>query len=67
MNSLMRVPMKAAVATSKFELGVTAATSALLYFISGVVNLYLIGPIALGTTIGATFGSRAMNKFHRRP
>ncbi len=62
MNSLMRVPMKAAVATSKFELGVTAATSALLYFISGVVNLYLIGPIALGTTIGATFGSRAMNK-----
>ena len=62
MNSLMRVPLKAAVATSKFELGVTAATGALLYFVSGLVNLYLIAPIALGTTIGATFGSRVMNR-----
>src|SRR2546427_4068603 len=62
MNSFMRVPLKAAVATSKFELGVTAATSALLYFVSGVVNLYLVAPVALGTTLGATFGSRIMNK-----
>lgn len=62
MNSFMRVPLKAAVATSKFELGVTAATSALLYFVSGVVNLYLVAPVALGTTLGATFGTRIMNK-----
>ena len=62
MNSLMKVPLKAAVATSKFELGVTAATSALLYFVSGVVNLYLVAPVALGTTLGATFGTRIMNK-----
>jgi uncharacterized membrane protein YfcA len=41
---------------------VTAATSALLYFVSGVVNLYLVAPVALGTTLGATFGSRIMNK-----
>jgi uncharacterized membrane protein YfcA len=62
MNSFMKVPLKAAVATSKFELGVTAATSALLYFVSGVVNLYLVAPVALGTTLGATFGTRIMNK-----
>ncbi len=62
MNSIMKVPLKAAVATSKFELGVTAATSALLYFVSGVVNLYLVAPVALGTTLGATFGTTVMNK-----
>ncbi len=62
MNTFMKVPLKAAVATSKFELGVTAATSALLYFVSGVVNLYLVAPVALGTTLGATFGSRVMNR-----
>lgn len=63
MNNLMRVPMKVAVATSKFMIGVTAATSSLLYFLSGAVNIYIVAPIALGTIAGASLGSSVMNRF----
>src|SRR6266581_2152726 len=35
MNILMRVPMKAAVATSNFMIGVTAAASAFIYYSQG--------------------------------
>src|SRR5256885_11802928 len=38
MNILMRVPMKAAVATSNFMIGVTAAASAFIYYSQGLVN-----------------------------
>jgi len=63
MNHLMKIPIKVAVATSKFMIGVTAAASSVLYFLSGSVNLYVVAPIALGTMIGASFGSNIMNKF----
>lgn len=62
MNAIMKVPMKVSVATSKFMIGVTAATSSVLYLISGVINFYLVAPVALGTMAGATFGSSFMNK-----
>jgi uncharacterized membrane protein YfcA len=60
MNIFMNVPMKAAVATSKFMIGVTAATSALLFFLAGLVDPYVIAPVALGTTLGATVGTWVM-------
>ena len=60
MNLFMNVPIKAAVATSKFMIGVTAVTSALLFFLAGFVNPYLIAPVALGTTAGATIGTWVM-------
>lgn len=63
MNSLMKIPMKVAVATSKFMIGVTAAASSTLYFLSGAVDPYYVAPVALGTIVGATFGSSIMNKF----
>jgi uncharacterized membrane protein YfcA len=58
----MDVPLKVAVATSKFMIGVTAATSAILYFVAGLLNLDYIAPAALGTTLGATVGTVLMNK-----
>ncbi len=63
MNSIMKVPMKVSVATSKFMIGVTAAASSTIYFLSGAVEPYYIAPVALGTIIGASFGSSIMNKF----
>ena len=66
MNSLMGIPMKVAVATSKFMIGVTAAISAVVYFIAGGINFYVVAPVALGTMLGATLGSAVMNKLHSR-
>jgi hypothetical protein len=60
MNIFMNVPMKAAVATSKFMIGVTAATGALLFFLTGLIDPYAIAPVALGTTLGATVGTWVM-------
>lgn len=66
MNSLMGIPMKVAVATSKFMIGVTAAISAVVYFIAGGINFYVVAPVALGTMLGATLGSAVMNKLQSR-
>ncbi|MCL5266530.1 MAG: sulfite exporter TauE/SafE family protein [Bacteroidetes bacterium] len=66
MNSMMGIPMKAAVGTSKFMIGVTAATSAVVYFIAGGIDVYIVAPVALGTMLGATAGSMVMNKLHSR-
>lgn len=62
MNVFMNVPLKVAVATSKFMIGVTAATSAILYYVSGLLNLEYVAPAALGTMLGATVGTAIMNK-----
>ncbi len=66
MNSLMGVPMKVAVATSKFMIGVTAAISAVVYFVAGGIDFYVVAPVALGTMLGATAGSLVMNKLQSR-
>ncbi|MCL5033930.1 MAG: sulfite exporter TauE/SafE family protein [Bacteroidetes bacterium] len=66
MNSMMHIPMKAAVGTSKFMIGVTAATSAVVYFLAGGIDVYIVAPVALGTMLGATMGSVVMNKLHSR-
>lgn len=66
MNSIMGVPMKVSVATSKFMIGVTAAISAVVYFIAGGIDFYVVAPVALGTMLGATVGSAVMNKLRSR-
>lgn len=62
MNKLMNIPIKAAIATSKFMIGVTASTAAILYFVSGLVNPVLVAPVAVGVVIGATIGTFVMNR-----
>lgn len=66
MNTMMGIPIKVAVATSKFMIGVTAAASSVLYFLTGSVNLFVVAPVALGTMIGASFGSSIMNRFKNK-
>lgn len=58
MTTAMRVPMKAAAATSNFMIGVTACASAVLYYSRGMVSPRVAVPVALGVAAGAFFGSR---------
>jgi uncharacterized membrane protein YfcA len=58
----MGVPLKIAVATSNFMIGVTATASAFIYFFRGDVNPLVAGPTMLGVFLGATFGSHIFPK-----
>ncbi len=62
MNSIMKVPVKVSIATSQFMIAVTAATGAIVYFIAGGIDVYVVAPAALGTVLGSTVGSLLMNK-----
>ena len=62
MNSYMNVPMKVAVGTSKLMIGVTAAVGSILFFMAGLIQFYVVAPVALGTTLGATMGTHIMNR-----
>lgn len=58
MNLLMRVPLKATIATSNLMIGVTAATSAAIFYGRGYMDPYWIVPAALGILAGARVGPR---------
>jgi len=62
MNVLSSVPMKAAVATSNFMIGVTAAASALVYIRNQYCDAFVTAPVLLGTLIGASVGARLTNR-----
>lgn len=62
MNVLGGVPMKAAVATSNFMIGVTAAASALVYIRKQYVDAFFTAPVVLGTLIGASVGAQLTNR-----
>jgi uncharacterized membrane protein YfcA len=58
MALLMGLPLKAAIATSNFMIGVTASTSAIIYYGRGYIDPEIAIPTALGILIGAQLGSR---------
>jgi uncharacterized membrane protein YfcA len=58
MAVVMRVPLRAAVATSNFMIGVTAASGAIIYFSRGLVAPHVAVPAALGVLIGASIEPR---------
>ena len=62
MNQFMDVPMKVSVGTSKFMIGITASTAALVYFSFGLVKPELASPVVLGVVMGATLGAMVMNR-----
>ncbi len=64
MNRYMNVPMKVAVGTSKLMIGVTAAVGSILFFLAGFIHFVVVGPVAIGTTLGATIGTTVMNRLH---
>lgn len=66
MDLFMKLPMKVSSATSNFMIGVTAAASAGVYFLRGDIDPHIAAPVALGVLIGATVGTRVMQRMRSR-
>ncbi len=64
MNVLMRVPVKAAAATSAYMIGVTVVGSVLLYYANDLLVPQVAVPAALGVFFGAQIGSRIGRHVH---
>ena len=60
MDSVMKLPMKVATATSNFLIGITAAASAGIFFGRGDVHPLVAGPVAIGVLLGALLGTRIL-------
>src|SRR4051812_4152853 len=58
MYLFMGVPLRVAAATSNFMIGVTAATSAYIYYGRGDVPLHIAAPIVIGVFAGSLLGAR---------
>ena len=61
-EKILKMPTKVSSATSNFIIGMTALGGASVYIFSGLLNLSLMAPIAIGTTIGAIVGGRILNR-----
>lgn len=66
MDTFMKLPLKVSSATSNFMIGVTAAASAGVYFLRGDIDPSIAAPVALGVLIGATVGTRIMQRLKSR-
>ncbi len=63
---IMKMPTKVSSTTSNFIIGMTALAGTSVYFFSGLLNLTLMAPMAVGTTIGAVAGGRMLNRLSNR-
>ncbi len=62
MTIIMGIPLRAAIGTSNFMIGITAATSAVIYYQHGYVDPSIAIPTALGVLVGAQVGTRVGGK-----
>jgi len=65
-ENILRLPPKVSSATSNFIIGMTALAATSVYLFTGLLNLTLMAPMAIGTTIGALIGGRILNKLNSR-
>jgi hypothetical protein len=65
-ENILKLPPKVSSTTSNFIIGMTALAGTSVYLYSGLLNLTLMGPMAVGTTIGALLGGRILNKLGNR-
>lgn len=63
---LMGIPLRVATATSNLMIGITASASAFVYLLRGGIDVYAVGPTAVGVFIGASVGSRFGGRVHVR-
>jgi uncharacterized membrane protein YfcA len=66
MHLIMGIPLRIATATSNLMIGITASASALVYLLRGGIDVYAVGPTAVGVFVGATIGSRFGGRVHVR-
>ncbi|MEW5873523.1 MAG: sulfite exporter TauE/SafE family protein, partial [Chloroflexota bacterium] len=62
MNLVMGVPMRAAIGTSNFMIGITAAASAFVYYSRGYVDPMVAAPVLLGVFLGTRLGVGMMQR-----
>src|SRR5690606_11243663 len=62
MNLAMKVPMRVAVATSNFMVGITAAASAVVYYANGLVDPLVASAAALAVLVGGNLGARTAGR-----
>lgn len=65
-ENILKLPPKVSSTTSNFIIGMTALAATSVYLFSGLLNLTLMAPMAVGTTIGALIGGRILNKLSDR-
>ena|ERR1035437_2358412 len=65
-ENILKLPAKVSSATSNFIIGMTALAATSVYLFSGYLNLSLMAPMAVGTTIGAIVGGRILNRLNTR-
>jgi uncharacterized membrane protein YfcA len=58
----LKLPPKVASTTSNFIIGMTALAGTSVYLFSGFLNISLMAPMAIGTTVGAIAGGRVLNR-----
>jgi uncharacterized membrane protein YfcA len=58
MSVVMGMPLRAAIGTSNFMIGITAATSAVIYYQHGYLDPSIAIPTVLGVLLGAQLGTR---------
>jgi uncharacterized protein len=61
-ENILKLPPKVASTTSNFIMGMTALAGTSVYLFSGFLNVSLMAPMAVGTTIGAVAGGRILNR-----
>jgi uncharacterized membrane protein YfcA len=66
MYLIMGVPLRVATATSNFMIGVTAATSALVYYGRGDLRMDIAGPLVMGVFSGSLIGARVAPRLKTR-
>ncbi len=62
MDNVMKLPFKVSTTTSNFMIGVTAVSSAIIYFLNGFVLPQIAVPVYVGIVLGALLGSKILVK-----
>ncbi len=65
-ENILMMPPKVASTTSNFIIGMTALAGVSVYLFSGLLNVTLMAPMAIGTTVGALAGGRILNRLSNR-
>lgn len=62
MDEMLKLPFKVSISTSNFIIGVSAAASAGIFFLKGWVNVLIVGPVAIGVTVGSVVGAKLLTQ-----
>ncbi len=62
MHIIMKIPLRAAIATSNYLIGATAVTGSLIYYRNDYLDPSIIAPSVLGVFFGALLGARLSQK-----